>query len=77
MTAKELGIPKEEVIVVSTGVIGEKLAVEPFAAGIPPWQRAFQGSGMIYPNMATALNFITSDVSISRETPLPGRGAVT
>lgn len=106
LTAKELGISKEEVIVASTGVIGEKLEVEPFAAGIPPLARGLsreghaeavmaimttdtvekevavqfelqgktctlggmaKGSGMIHPNMATTLNFITSDVAISRD----------
>lgn len=106
LTAKELGIPKEEVIVASTGVIGEKLAVKPFAAGIPPLAKGLsreghaeavraimttdtvekevavqfelqgktctlggmaKGSGMIHPNMATTLNFITSDVAISRD----------
>ena len=106
LTARELGIPTEEVIVASTGVIGEKLAVEPFVAGIPPLAAGLsreghapavnaimttdtvekevavqfeiqgkictlggmaKGSGMIHPNMATTLNFITSDVAVSRQ----------
>ena len=106
LTARELGIPVEEVIVASTGVIGEKLAVEPFAAGIPLLAGGLsreghaqavnaimttdtvekevavqfeiqgrtctlggmaKGSGMIHPNMATTLNFITSDVAVSRQ----------
>lgn len=106
MTAKELGIAPEEVIVASTGVIGEKLVAEPFAAGIPLLAAGLsregharavnaimttdtvekevavqfeiqgkvctlggmaKGSGMIHPNMATTLNFITSDAAVSRQ----------
>ncbi len=106
LTAKELGIPEEQVIVASTGVIGERLAIEPFQAGIPSLAKGLsreghaeavkaimttdtvekevavqftlqgktctlggmaKGSGMIHPNMATTLNFITSDVAISSE----------
>lgn len=104
LVAKELGILPEEVIVASTGVIGEKISVEPFAAAIPDLVKGLsveghtqaataimttdtvkkevavsfdvqgktctlggmaKGSGMIHPNMATTLNFITSDVAIS------------
>lgn len=104
--AKELGIQPEEVIVASTGVIGQRLSIEPFQKYMPelvyglsadgndkavnaimttdtiPKQVAVEftidgkkcrlggmakGSGMIHPNMATTLNFVTSDVSISAE----------
>lgn len=103
-TAKVLGISADEVIVASTGVIGERLSIEPFqkytqelADGLSvhgndaavqaimttdtvPKQVAVEfmldgkscrlggmakGSGMIHPNMATTLNFITTDASIS------------
>ncbi|MDD7403810.1 MAG: bifunctional glutamate N-acetyltransferase/amino-acid acetyltransferase ArgJ [Butyribacter sp.] len=106
LLAKELGIQKEEVIVASTGVIGEPLSIEPFRNGIPALAAGsskeghieaakaimttdtvkkevaveFQiqgktcylggmakGSGMIHPNMATTLNFITTDAAISSE----------
>jgi len=104
LTAEELGIRAEEVIVASTGVIGEPLAVGPFAGGMPALVKGLsregheeaakaimttdtvkkevavefslqgkvcrlggmaKGSGMIHPNMATTLNFITSDVAVS------------
>lgn len=103
LTAEELGIKPEEVIVASTGVIGEPLPVEPFAKAMPALVKGLsadgnekaataimttdtvkkevavrftiqgkectlggmaKGSGMIHPNMATTLNFITSDVAI-------------
>lgn len=103
LTADELGIPVSEVIVASTGVIGQIIPIEPFekymhelVAGIStdgnlkaeyaimttdtvPKEVAVsfdldgvtchlggmaKGSGMIHPNMATTLNFITSDVAI-------------
>ncbi|MCD7825231.1 MAG: bifunctional glutamate N-acetyltransferase/amino-acid acetyltransferase ArgJ [Clostridiaceae bacterium] len=106
LTAKELGIRAEEVIVASTGVIGQPLSVEPFRRGIPELVRGMsadahteaakaimttdtvkkevavcfemqgktcylggmaKGSGMIHPNMATTLNFITTDVAISAD----------
>lgn len=104
LTAKELGINADEVIVASTGVIGQPLAVEPFAEGMPALVKGLskeghieaakaimttdtvkkevavefkidgktcylggmaKGSGMIHPNMATTLNFVTTDVAIS------------
>ena len=104
--AKELGIKSSEVIVASTGVIGQPMTIEPFLEGVPklagnltveghtdavnaimttdtvPKEVAVaftldgktchlggmaKGSGMIHPNMATTLNFITSDVAISSE----------
>ena len=106
LTAKALNIPPEDVIVASTGVIGQKLSIEPFEQNIPTLaktlsitgnneactaimttdtrQKQFavefqldgktchiggmsKGSGMINPNMATMLAFITTDVKISAE----------
>ena len=99
----ELGIPAADVIVASTGVIGQAMTMEPFERGIPEAVRALgsdstpaaeaimttdtrakeiaveftaggvqcrmggiaKGSGMIHPNMATMLAFITSDCAIS------------
>lgn len=104
--AKELGIKPEEVIVASTGVIGQPLSIEPFENGMSELVQGLsvaghtamvdaimttdtvqkevavsfllngkechlggtgKGSGMIHPNMATTLNFITTDVAISSE----------
>lgn len=104
LLAKELNIPKEQVIVASTGVIGQILPIEPIKTGIPKLVKKLdynknieaataimttdtvkkeyaiefeidgikchlggmaKGSGMIHPNMATTLNFITTDCSIS------------
>jgi len=105
MTAEALGINAEEVLVASTGVIGQILPIEPIKEGIPYLiknlatdgtkaaeaimttdtvckQCAVQvtiggqtvtigamtkGSGMIHPNMATMLAFVTTDCSISGE----------
>ena len=106
LTAKQLQIPAEDVVVASTGVIGQPLEIAPIAAGIPvlaaglskegslkategimttdtvPKSVAVEfeiagktcriggiakGSGMIHPNMATMLVFITSDAAISPE----------
>ena len=106
LTAKALNIPTEDVIVASTGVIGQKLSIEPFEKNIPTLaktlsttgnndactaimttdtrQKQFavefnldgktcrlggmsKGSGMINPNMATMLAFITTDVKINAE----------
>lgn len=106
LAGEALGIPAEEVIVASTGVIGQRLSIVPFqehmkelADGLAedknglaanaimttdtvPKEVAVEfdiqgkkchlggmakGSGMIHPNMATTLNFITSDVAISAE----------
>ena len=104
LAANELGIKAEEVIVASTGVIGQILPIEPIENGIGKLAEKLsyegneeaataimttdtikkeyavefeidgkvchlggmaKGSGMIHPNMATTLNFITSDVAIS------------
>ncbi|MBE6936534.1 MAG: bifunctional glutamate N-acetyltransferase/amino-acid acetyltransferase ArgJ [Ruminococcaceae bacterium] len=99
----ELGIPASDVIVASTGVIGQPMSIEPFKVGIPALHAALgagskdaaegimttdtrmkevafsfevggveckigaiaKGSGMIHPNMATMLIFITTDCAIS------------
>lgn len=104
LLAKELNVPKEQVIVASTGVIGQILPIEPIKTGIPKLVKELdynknieaataimttdtvkkeyavefeidgikchlggmaKGSGMIHPNMATTLNFITTDCDIS------------
>ena len=105
LLANELGIDKTDVVVASTGVIGQPLDITPIANGIPalvkglgahsdlacegimttdtrPKEIAFEfcvggktcriggiakGSGMIHPNMATMLVFVTTDCSISAE----------
>ena len=101
--AQELGIDKTDVIVASTGVIGQPLDITPIKNGIPDLVKglganshlacegimttdtkkkeiAFEftvdgktcriggiakGSGMIHPNMATMLVFVTTDCKIS------------
>ena len=103
--AKEMGIDAKDVIVASTGVIGQPLDLAPIAGGIPALveglgdhsdlacegimttdtkvkEIAFsfdangetchiggiaKGSGMIHPNMATMLVFVTTDCKISAE----------
>lgn len=106
LTAKELGIDENDVIVASTGVIGQILPIEPIASGMKPLCEGLsyngnksaleaimttdtqpkevavqfemggktctmggmlKGSGMIHPNMATTLTFITTDADISAE----------
>lgn len=106
LTAEALGIDENDVIVASTGVIGQILPIEPIANGMKslaeglaydgnsraveaimttdtmPKEVALQfemggktctmggmlkGSGMIHPNMATTLTFITTDADISAE----------
>ncbi|MBO7406805.1 MAG: bifunctional glutamate N-acetyltransferase/amino-acid acetyltransferase ArgJ [Clostridia bacterium] len=104
LTAKALGISAKDVIVASTGVIGQPLDIAPITAGMDELAKGLRrsgnrdaaegimttdtklkeaavefeldgrpcriggmakGSGMIHPNMATMLVFITSDVAIS------------
>ena len=104
LTAKQLNIKAEDVIVASTGVIGQPLSIEPIAAGLPELAAGLsvdggkaaaegimttdtvmkevavefildgkvchiggiaKGSGMIHPNMATMLVFITTDAAIA------------
>lgn len=106
LTANQLGISVDDVIVASTGVIGQVLPIEPIANGMQeladgltydgnkraleaimttdtkPKEIALEfqaggktctiggmlkGSGMIHPNMATTLTFITTDTDISAE----------
>ncbi|MBP0959426.1 MAG: bifunctional glutamate N-acetyltransferase/amino-acid acetyltransferase ArgJ [Oscillospiraceae bacterium] len=106
LTADALGIKSEEVVVASTGVIGQILPIEPIEKAIPLLKEKLsyegneeaavaimttdtfkkeyaveftvggkvcrmggmaKGSGMIHPNMATTLNFITTDAAISSE----------
>lgn len=106
ITANALGISKSDIIVASTGVIGQPLDLEPVKDGINELvsglnkngsdsaanaimttdtvKKEFaceftlggklchigaisKGSGMIHPNMATMLAFITTDASISSE----------
>ncbi len=104
LTAEKLHIPAEDVIVGSTGVIGQILPIEPIADGMEqlvselsadgaanaaeaimttdtvPKEVAVEtviggktvriggiakGSGMIHPNMATMLCFVTTDAAIA------------
>lgn len=104
LVEEQTGIPAEDIIVASTGVIGQPLSLEPIAEGMPALagglseegslfaaqgimttdtvdkQIAYsfeiggkecrigaigKGVGMINPNMATMLIFITTDASIS------------
>ena len=106
LVADEMGIKKEEVLVASTGVIGQILPIEPIEGAVPTLVKGLdyngnieaataimttdtvkkefavefviggkvcriggmaKGSGMIHPNMATTLNFITSDCAVSTE----------
>ena len=106
LTADALSIPAEDVIVASTGVIGQRLDIAPIEAGIPSLVASLssvscaeaaeaimttdtrmkelavsfdiggvtcrmggiaKGSGMIHPNMATMLVFLTTDCAISPE----------
>lgn len=104
LAADALGIKPEEVIVASTGVIGQVLSIEPIEKAVPQLAQKLsytgnveaataimttdtvkkeyavefeiggklchlggmaKGSGMIHPNMATTLNFITTDCAVS------------
>ncbi|MBE7079254.1 MAG: bifunctional glutamate N-acetyltransferase/amino-acid acetyltransferase ArgJ [Clostridiales bacterium] len=103
LLAEKLGISPKDVVVASTGVIGQPLDITPIANGIPALvdglgahsdyacegimttdtrskEIAFEftvggkvcriggiakGSGMIHPNMATMLVFVTTDCAIS------------
>lgn len=106
LVSAETGIDENDIIVASTGVIGQILPIEPIANGMKELvsgltydgnSRAVEaimttdtqvkevavqfeisgktctmggmlkGSGMIHPNMATTLTFITTDVDISAE----------
>ena len=104
LTAKTLGISAGDMIVASTGVIGQPLSIDPIAAGLPELVAGLspeggqaaaegimttdtirkevaveftlggktcrlggiaKGSGMIHPNMATMLVFLTTDAAIT------------
>ncbi|MBQ7053667.1 MAG: bifunctional glutamate N-acetyltransferase/amino-acid acetyltransferase ArgJ [Oscillospiraceae bacterium] len=104
LTADALGISANDVVIASTGVIGQPLDITPIANGIPSLSAGLsvdggeaaaegimttdtvkkeiaveftlggkvcrmggiaKGSGMIHPNMATMLVFITTDAAIS------------
>ena len=104
LTERATGIPAGDVIVASTGVIGQKLSLAPIEAGMPALAAALspegsaeaaqaimttdtkkkevayeftlggktchiggiaKGSGMIHPNMATMLVFVTTDAAVS------------
>ena len=104
LVSEALGIDKTDVVVASTGVIGQPLSLDPIRSGMPALaaglnkdgsdaaaegimttdtakkEIAFEfeiggktchiggiakGSGMIHPNMATMLVFITTDAAIS------------
>ncbi len=105
LISKELEISEKDVIVASTGVIGQTLDITPIANGIPALAAGLKaetadaaeaimttdtvekivsysfeiggkecriggiakGSGMIHPNMATMLVFVTTDCAISSE----------
>lgn len=106
LVSDAIGIKQEEVIVASTGVIGQILPIEPIEKAVPQLVEKLsydgnveaataimttdtvkkeyaveftlggkvvhlggmaKGSGMIHPNMATTLNFITTDADISSE----------
>ena len=106
LVAKQLNIAASDVIVASTGVIGQPLSIDPIAAGMAQLAEGLsaeggkvaaeaimttdtvmkevavefeaggkicriggiaKGSGMIHPNMATMLVFITTDCAISPE----------
>ena len=104
LVSDAVGIKPEEVIVASTGVIGQILPIEPIEKAVPQLVEKLsydgnieaataimttdtvkkeyavefeiggkvchlggmaKGSGMIHPNMATTLNFITTDCAVS------------
>ncbi len=104
LVAQHTNVAAEDVIVASTGVIGQPLDIAPIAAGLPALAAGLsenggdaaaeaimttdtvkkevavsftlggktchlggiaKGSGMIHPNMATMLVFLTTDVAIS------------
>ena len=106
LIADELKISADDIVVASTGVIGQPLNIEPIAKGIPALAASLsedgsdmaaegimttdtvkkeiavefeiggkicriggiaKGSGMIHPDMATMLVFITTDVAISSQ----------
>ncbi len=108
ITAEALGIAQSDVVIASTGVIGQPLPIEPLQSGIPKAAAELtdeivggelaanaimttdtiekqiavsfniggieckmgaiaKGSGMIHPNMATMLGFVTTDAAITAD----------
>ncbi len=106
LVEQSTGVAAQDVVVASTGVIGQRLSLEPIAKGMEALTAGLcydggtaaaqaimttdtvakevaveftlggkicrmggmaKGSGMIHPNMATMLVFITTDAAISRE----------
>lgn len=106
LAAQYTGVDAKDVIVASTGVIGQVLPIEPIEKGMPSLSKGLsyygsgnaaeaimttdtvkkefaagfmtggkhcrigaiaKGSGMIHPNMATLLCFLTTDVAISAD----------
>ena len=104
LLGEALNIPASDVVVASTGVIGQQMTIDPIKAGIPELIKALspdgsqmaaegimttdtrlkevafefelggktchiggiaKGSGMIHPNLATMLVFITTDAAIT------------
>ena len=104
LTAKTLGVKAGDVVVASTGVIGQPMTIDPIAAGMDALKNSLsaegsddaaegimttdtvlkevavefeiggktcriggiaKGSGMIHPNMATMLVFITTDAAVA------------
>ena len=104
LTAQALSLSPDDIVVASTGVIGQPLSIEPIAQAMPALAAGMnpdgsheaalgimttdtiakevaveftlggktcriggiaKGSGMIHPNMATMLVFLTSDVAIT------------
>ena len=103
LLSEEINIPSDDIVIASTGVIGQPLDITPIKNGIAPLVKGLgnnsaeaaegimttdlakkevsieftvngtvcrmggiaKGSGMIHPNMATMLVFITTDVAIS------------
>lgn len=106
LCGQALGIDSDDIVVASTGVIGQPLSIEPFENHMEQLVQSLsiqgssdacegimttdtvkkeyavelkigdkichigaiaKGSGMIHPNMATMLAFVTSDVAINKE----------
>lgn len=106
IAARALGLKSSDIVVASTGVIGQVLPIEPIEQGVPALVKGLsyngnleavhaimttdtrekevavsftlggkpcrlggmlKGSGMIHPNMATTLTFITTDAAVSPE----------
>ena len=74
LTAAQLHIAPQDVIVASTGVIGQPLDLTPIRSGLPQFTAGgrtctiggiAKGSGMIHPNLATMLVFLTTDCAVS------------